>query len=208
MNNSHRTRIPMNSGVTDEETNGYSLPGRRQKLVKSLLIRWFIEGMALWVTVQLVPGIHAINNVIKFAIVIALFCVVNAIFRPILWLLTCPLILVIVGPLMLVLNAITLLLSSRLAGYLGLGFTVEGFVPALLGAVVISVLRVIATKLVLNQKKKKAFRGEQARIGQLEQYKKRLLEQRDYWQQLARNREQIIQEQQTSIGLLNRGKDG
>ena len=174
--------------------------------MRSLLIRWFIDGVSLWVAIQVVPGIQATDDINKLAIVIALFCMVNFIFRPLLWLLTCPLILVTVIPSMLGLNAFIIWLSAWIAGYLGLSFTVRGFVPSLLGAIVVSIVRLIATRFVQNQKRKQAFRREQALIGQLERHKAWLEEQRNNWQRLAKDRERIIQEQLTSIGFLKQGK--
>jgi len=168
--------------------------------MKSLFIRWFTNSVALWVAMQLVPGIHAPDNIANLAIVVALFSAVDAMIRPVFWLLTCPLSLVTWGPFMLTLNALMLWFSAWLAGCLDLGFTVEGFVPALLGAIVVSIVRVIATGFLRSQERKRA------RIGELERYKVWLEEQRDNWKRLAEERERIIQEQRTSIGGLKPGK--
>jgi putative membrane protein len=63
-------------------------------------------------------------------------------------LLTCPLILLTLGLFTLVINGLMLWLTAWVAGRLGLAFTVAGFVPALLGAIVISIVSVILSWLV------------------------------------------------------------
>lgn len=81
-----------------------------------------------------------------------LFGFVNAILRPVLRLLTCPLILLTLGLFTFVLNALLLLLTATLGRTLGLGFTVDGFGTAFLGALVISAVSVLLS-LVLKEKK-------------------------------------------------------
>jgi putative membrane protein len=74
------------------------------------------------------------------AVMALIFGLVNALIRPILKLLTCPLIILTLGLFTLVINALMLMLASWLGRQLGLGFYVAGFWPALLGALVISVV--------------------------------------------------------------------
>jgi putative membrane protein len=76
------------------------------------------------------------------------FGLVNAIIRPILLHLTCPLVLLTLGLFVLVLNALMLWLTAALSGALGIGFTVAGFVPALLGALVVGITSTALTILV------------------------------------------------------------
>ncbi len=116
--------------------------------MSTLLARWFINAVALWVAVRLVPGIHAPSEVVTLAGVALIFGLVNALIRPVFKLLTCPLILLTLGLFTLIINALMLWLTAWLAGRLGLDFTVEGFVPALLGAIVISIVSVILSWLV------------------------------------------------------------
>ena len=171
-------------------------------MVKSLFIRWFIDGVAFWVAIQVVPGIHTTNDIGKLAIAVAIFCMVNAMLRPIFWLLTCPLILVIVGPLILSLNTMILWLSVWLAGHLGLNISLEGGVTALMGALIVSIVRTTITSLVRVMRSMQIFRRKPKRIKQLEKSKEWLEEQRDHWKRLATYRELVIQEQQNMIDSL------
>jgi putative membrane protein len=73
------------------------------------------------------------------------FGLLNAVVRPILAFLTCPLVLLTLGLFLLVLNGLMLWLTAMLSTGLGLGFAVDGFWPAFLGALVVAV-----TSAVLN----------------------------------------------------------
>jgi putative membrane protein len=125
------------------------------------LVRWLINALALLAAAFVVPGIRltasgtspGLNEWMTLAIVALIFGVVNAIIRPVVLLLTLPLTLVTLGLFVLVINALMLLLTSLIAGWLDLGFRVGGFGAALLGALVIWVVgfvlgRVLAVREV------------------------------------------------------------
>ena len=111
-----------------------------------LLIRWFFTTVALFVAALLIPGITVddTNAWIAFAVMAIVLGLVNAIVRPILKLLACPLILLTLGLFVLVINALTLWLSAWIANtFLGIGFYVRGFIPALLGSLIVSAVSII-----------------------------------------------------------------
>ena len=68
-----------------------------------------------------------------------LFGVVNVIVKPILQFFSFPVVLLTLGLFLLVINALMLLLTSYLSSRMGFGFHVDGFVPALIGSLVVSV---------------------------------------------------------------------
>ncbi len=72
-------------------------------------------------------------------VVAVVFGVVNAVVRPVVTLLSLPFIIVTLGLMIFVINALMLLLTSALSGGLGLGFHVDGFGTALVGALVVTV---------------------------------------------------------------------
>lgn len=121
-----------------------------------ILLRWIINAIALWIAVLLVPGIQAPDDVVPLAITAAIFGLVNALIRPVFSLLTCPLILLTLGLFTLVINALMLWLTSWIAGLLDLGFTVSGFLPALLGAIVVSIVSIVLSEFV--QREQRAWR--------------------------------------------------
>jgi len=104
------------------------------------LLRLLVTAAALWVAVRFVPGIQHGGSGWSLLGVALVFGVVNALVRPLLLVLTCPLVVLTLGLFLLVLNALMLQLTATLSGALGLGFTISGFGAALLGAIVVSVV--------------------------------------------------------------------
>jgi putative membrane protein len=104
------------------------------------LIRLLITAAALWAAVALVPGIEHTGPWVNLLGVALVFGVVNAVIRPILLLLTCPLVLVTLGLFIFVLNALMLWLTGALSQALDLGFSVSGFFAALVGGLVVGLV--------------------------------------------------------------------
>jgi putative membrane protein len=127
-----------------------------------LLIRLLINAVAVWVASRLVAGITVEGGWQVLAVVALIIGVVNALIRPVLKLLTCPLIILTLGLFTLVINALLLLLVSWLAGVLGVGFHVDGFMSAFWGGLVISIVSFILS-LVLVEKDERKERSEKAR---------------------------------------------
>jgi putative membrane protein len=117
-------------------------------MIRRILLRLLINAIALWVAVELVPGIHA-ENPLTILIVALIFGVINAILRPVVAFFTCPMIIVTLGLFIFVINAVMLWLTAWVAGRLNLGFGIEGgFWPAFWGALVISLVS-LAISLVI-----------------------------------------------------------
>lgn len=119
-----------------------------------LILRLVINAAALWAAVRWVPGVGGDTRVETLVPVAIIFGVVNALIRPVLKLLTCPLQIVTLGLFTFVLNALMLWLTSVLAGRLGFDFVVRGFWPALLGSIVISLVSVLLTLFVREEKRR------------------------------------------------------
>jgi putative membrane protein len=112
------------------------------------LIRVLINAAALWVASALVPGIQHEKGWTTLLLVALVFGILNAIIRPILKLLTCPLLILTLGLFTLVLNAGMLLLTSSVSQALGLGFYVDSFGAAFWGGIVISVVSIVLSIFV------------------------------------------------------------
>ncbi|HET7011509.1 MAG TPA: phage holin family protein [Anaerolineales bacterium] len=121
-----------------------------------LLLRWLITALALGAAVLLVPGIRVESDrawltVAAMAIILGL---VNAFVRPLLKLLSCPLILVTMGLFLLVVNAFTLWLASAIAAAIGVPFFVDGFWPAFVGGLVISVVSFLLSMFLIDDRER------------------------------------------------------
>ena len=115
-----------------------------------LLIRWAITSFSLFVAAWLVPGIRVEGGGwTAFAVMAVILGLVNSVVRPLLKLLSCPLIVLTLGLFVLVINGITLWLASAIAvRWFGVGFCVNGFWAAFLGALIVSIVSVVLTTLV------------------------------------------------------------
>lgn len=121
-----------------------------------LLIRWIVTSLSLFVAAWLVPGIQvAPGGWTIFAVMAAILGLVNAIIRPILKLLSCPLIILTLGLFVLVINGMTLWLASSIAvRWFHVGFYVDGFWAAFLGALIVSLVSVVLTALFGGEKQR------------------------------------------------------
>jgi putative membrane protein len=115
-----------------------------------LLIRWVITGLALFAAAWLVPDITVDGDGwVVFAVMAVILGLVNAIVRPVLKLLTCPLIILTLGLFTLVINGVTLWLASSIAvNWFNVSFRVDGFWSAFLGGLIVSIVTIILSALV------------------------------------------------------------
>lgn len=119
------------------------------------ILRWAINAIALYVAVLIVPGIEFRGDwfgVLWLALISGLL---NALVRPILKFLTCPLIILTLGFFTIFINTAMLLLTSRIGQALGIGISVDGFWSAVLGSLVISIVSVVMSLFLRDELKKK-----------------------------------------------------
>ena len=102
------------------------------------LVRLLINAAALWVATKIVPGISASGDPVSFLSVALVFGLLNALVRPVVTMLTCPLLILSLGLFTFVINAFILWLTSAAAARFGLGFHVSDFWSAFWGALVVS----------------------------------------------------------------------
>ena len=102
--------------------------------------------LALIAAAWVVPGIRVEGRAwVAYAVMAVVLGLANAVIRPLLKLLTCPLIILTLGLFVLVINAITLLLAARFTQALGVGFYVTSFAAAFWGALIVSLVTVVLT---------------------------------------------------------------
>jgi putative membrane protein len=113
-----------------------------------LLLRVLINAAALWAATAIVPGVEHRGSWLALLGVALVFGVLNAFLRPLLKLLTCPLMLLTLGLFTFVINAVVLWVTGALSERLGLGFEVTGFWAAFLGALVVTVVSIVLSVLI------------------------------------------------------------
>ena len=107
------------------------------------LLRACVAAFGLWVATQVIPGIR-IDGAGTLAGAALLLGVANAVVRPVLVVLTLPITILTLGLFLLVVNAATFGLVAWLLG----GFQIDGFPPALLGSLLVSVISGIGSAFI------------------------------------------------------------
>lgn len=110
------------------------------------LLRLVINAVALYAAIVLVPGINLQADpseqwwtILLLALV---FGLLNALLRPLLFMLTCPLIILTLGLGTLLINTLLFYLTGLIGTRFGWGFTVDSFWSAFLGALVVSLVSI------------------------------------------------------------------
>lgn len=113
--------------------------------IKQFLQSWLINTLAVLVAVYIVPGIRFEDDSLWTPFVTSLVLgVLNAVIRPLVMLLALPLLIFTLGLFMLFINATMLYVVGLL---LAPHFQVDGFWPAFLGALIISIVSLVLNTL-------------------------------------------------------------
>ena len=102
---------------------------------------WLLSGITL--TAPTTEG-----KVLTLLVVALIFGVVNASVKPIFTLVTAVAVVLTLGLFLIVINALMLWLTSWVSGLFDLGWTVSGFWPALLGAIVVSIISFVLNAFI------------------------------------------------------------
>jgi len=120
------------------------------------LLRWGIHTIALYIAVQILPGLEHSGSGAALLGVALIFGLVNAAFKPILIVLSCPLVILTFGLFLLVINGLLLLFTAWVSDLFNLGFAVQGLGWAVLGSMVISLVSVLFDSLLVEEKDREA----------------------------------------------------
>ena len=118
-------------------------------MLLNFAIQTVINAVAIWVAAWAIPGIHlgdgSTGDTIKTLVIVAvIFGIVNAIIKPIIKLLSLPLIILTLGLFVFIVNALMLELTSWLASIWDLSFHVDNFFwDAILGALIITFVELL-----------------------------------------------------------------
>ncbi|MEE2034806.1 phage holin family protein [Rhodococcus chondri] len=114
----------------------------------SLILRLVINAVALWVAAKVVTGIDIVgmngsfttDTAISLLVLAVIFTLVNALVKPIVSLLSLPLVILTLGLFTLVINALMLWLTAWLSSFTDYGLTVAGFWAAIWGGLIIAIV--------------------------------------------------------------------
>lgn len=119
------------------------------------IIRWVINAVALYAAIYILPGVIQPQgaNWLSFLWLALIFGLVNALVRPLISLLTCPLIVLTLGLFVLVVNTLMFALTGWIGNQFGVGFTLADpyWWNAFLGSVVVSIVSVILSLILKDE---------------------------------------------------------
>ncbi len=112
------------------------------------ILRWAINTAAIFLAIRFVPGISLQSGWLSVIWLALIFGLVNAFLRPLLSLLTCPLIILTLGLFTLLINTFLLWLTGQIGHLFGIGLTINGFWPAFLGGLVVTAVSVVLSLIL------------------------------------------------------------
>ena len=105
------------------------------------LLRIVTYAIAIDIIAAIMPGIDVVNNDLGTLLIIGLiFGIVNALIKPLIMLLTCPVVILSLGLFVLVINGLLLLITEQLSGG---RLHIDNFGWAILGGIVMSIISII-----------------------------------------------------------------
>jgi len=124
--------------------------------MKRFIIRLLINAIALYAAVFFLNG-RGITpqsaNWLSFIWLALIFGVINAIIRPLLVVLSCPVLILTLGLGTLLINTLLFYLAGVIGVNFGVGFTVAGFWPAFFGALIVSVVSFVLNAILREEMK-------------------------------------------------------
>lgn len=119
------------------------------------ILRLVINAIALYLAIYLLPGIELLSGTVTILWLALIFGVVNALFRPLLQFLTCPLIILTLGLFTLVINTFLFWLTSVVGQWFGIALVISDPVwwNAFLGGLIVSIVSVFMTMILKDELK-------------------------------------------------------
>lgn len=119
------------------------------------ILRLLINAIALYLAVLIVPGIDLQSGMVSLIWLALIFGIINALFRPLLKILTCPLIILTLGLFTLVINTFLFWLTSVVGQWFGIALVISDPVwwNAFLGGLIVSIVSIVMTMILKDELK-------------------------------------------------------
>lgn len=107
-----------------------------------ILVNWIINALVIMVAAYLLPGVH-VENYLTALVLALVMGILNILVKPVLIFLTLPITILTFGFFLFVVNALMVVVASHIVP----GFSVDGFMWAVLFSVVISAINLVLPKI-------------------------------------------------------------
>ncbi len=130
--------------------------------MRNFALKTAVNGVALWLAAIVLPEIRLgeqapelSNRLVTILLVALVFGVLNAVMKPLVTLLSLPMIILTLGLFTIVVNAIMLEITAAIAGAMGLDFYVDSFFwAAILGSLIVSFVSVLLNALLKDERRR------------------------------------------------------
>ena len=127
--------------------------------MRNFALKTAINGVALWLAAIVLPEIRLgeqapelSNRLVTILLVALVFGLLNAVMKPLVTLLSLPMIILTLGLFTIVVNAIMLEITAAVAGAIGLDFYVDSFFwAAILGSLIVSFVSMLLNTLLKDE---------------------------------------------------------
>jgi len=129
---------------------------KEEKKMTKFILRLLINAVALYLTILILPErIYLASSLTSIIWLALIFGIVNALFRPLLKFLTCPLIILTLGLFTLVINTFLFWLTSVIGQSFGIALIIRDpvFWNAFLGGLIVSIVSVVMTLILKDELK-------------------------------------------------------
>jgi len=116
----------------------------------SLIVKLLVTALAVWLAVQLVDGLDYSGSWVGLLVIALILAVINAFARPLVTVLSLPIVLLTLGFFLLVINALMFGLTIWISGQLDLGLSSTGFWATFFGALIVTIVSWIAEAVLDN----------------------------------------------------------
>ena len=120
--------------------------------MQKFLIGWLINAISVFVVSEILPGVEREEGIVPLLLIALLIGVINAMLRPILYIASCGLIILTLGLIIPVLNALLLLLADAIAGD---AFEIDGLLWAVIAAILMGIINSVLHSLFKQDEDKK-----------------------------------------------------
>lgn len=123
------------------------------------LLRVLANGVAIWLTSELLSGVAVNDNdtwqstVLVVGVIALIFTLVNTIVKPIVKVVTFPIYILTLGLFFVVVNAAMLLLTSWISSHTAFGLTIDNFGTAVIASLIISVVAAIIVAILPDRRR-------------------------------------------------------
>ena len=116
------------------------------------LLWWLVNAISLFVVTEILPAVEREEGIVPLLLIALLIGAINAVLRPILYFVSCGLIIITLGLAIPVLNALLLLLADEIAGD---AFEIDGLIWAVVAAILMGIINSVLNGLFDNDEDEK-----------------------------------------------------